>query len=545
MQTLNPVMIKELRQFARSRVLIFTVLLLLAGLLIAVGSFAAAQGAKLMLGGGSSTAGAELFAILLGILFYACLIVVPVYVASRLSAERAPGGLDLLFTTALRPGTIVRGKFYAAAVMTLLVYSVALPFLMLTYLLRGIDLPTILISTVGAYFATLCAAQFGIFFGALPISRALKIVLFALFGLQALFALPGLFIAMTYAPGARSGPILTPASGVFWTAFGAAAGFGGAWLALFYAAAVALLMPPASNRVRPLRATLAGIWTVGGAVACVLAAVHGDSSYLIPWVVFSALFCILFILIATSERDTLGPRVRREIPRSPWRRALARPFFSGPVGGLLWALLVAAITAIVCAAAHHFWPDPDLQEVFAVMGIAMLYIWGYAMAAIWVWRRLLGRRTPYRLTGLIAAAGITLGALIPAMVAVIQETQGLGPGGVQLFNIFVLSNTSYRREHVTVALAFAGLMTLLVSPWLAAQWRAFLPFEAKSGGSGDFPQPALPPLGSGPVFTAPEPPPLPAATTAAAPPATAAVPSAVPAPVAPSDVHNRDPKVDR
>lgn len=531
-RTPNPIMVKELRQFARSRVLIGTVLSLLAGLLIAVGGFAAAQGAKLALGVGSGTSGGALFAILLSILFYTGLFIVPIYCATRLSAERAPGGLDLLFTTALRPGAIVRGKLYAAAAMTLLVYSVALPFLMLTYLLRGIDLPTILVATAGAFFATVCAAQFGIFFGALPISRALKIVFFALFGLQALFAVPGLFITMALTPGARSSPLFMMTDD-FWSAFGLSAGFGGAWLALFYAAAVTLLMPPAANRARPLRATLSGLWAVGGAIACAAAAIHRDSSYLVPWVVFAALFCILFILMATSERWTLGPRVRREIPRARWRRALARPFFSGTVGGLLWALLVGAITAIVCALVDRRWPDPELKDALETLGLATLYVWGYAMTGIWVWRLLLGRHVPYRLTWMIALAGVVIGSVIPAIAAVIRETQGYGPGSVQLFNLFALADDTYRREHATVALAFAGLTTLLVAPSLARQWREFKPYDI-SPDNGGFAPSALPPLGAAPVFKTPEPPPLPAMN-----PATASAPA-----TADADGPNRKPQVD-
>lgn len=507
---LNPVMVKELRQFARSRVLIFTVLALLGGLLVAVGGFAAAQGAKLALGAGAAATGGNLFGILMGILFYGALLVVPTYCAVRLSAERSPGGLDLLFTTSLRPGEIVRGKLYAAAVMALLVYSVALPFLLLTWLLRGIDLPTIVVTTAGAWFLTLCAAQFGIFFGALPISRAMKIVLFGLFGLQALMAMPAMIFAMIAAAayGGSPRPAVDLASAEFWKMAGLIGGAGLAGLFLLYAASVALLMPPAANRARPVRATLAAIWAVSGAVALIATAAASDSSRLIPWVVFSFLFCAGILLMAISERGTLGPRIRREIPRARWRRLLARVFYSGPVGGLLWALLVGVLTFGVARACVARWPNSELEGAIEMLSIALLYLWGYAMAAVALWRGLLGRHVPYRLTWLVAVGGILLGAAIAAVSAVLRETQGLGPGSLQLFNIFALGNSSQRHLHFLAALIFAAISSLLNLRWLFAQWREFRPLDPSTD-AAEFLPAVLPPLGPAPVIAAPEPPPLP------------------------------------
>lgn len=543
---LNPVMVKELRQFARSRVLVFTVLALLGGLLIAVGGFATAQGAKLALGAGTAATGGELFGILIGILFYGALLVVPIYCAVRLSAERSPVGLDLLFTTALRPGEIVRGKLYAAAVMVLLVYSVALPFLLLTWLLRGIDLPTIVVTTAGAWFLTLCAAQFGIFFGALPVSRAFKIVLFGLFGLQAMMAMPAMIFAMIAATVSGGSPRLGVdlASAEFWKTAGLIGGMGLAELAFLYAASVALLMPPAANRARPVRATLAVIWAVSGAVALIATAAASDSSRLIPWVVFSFLFCVGILLMAISERGTLGPRVRREIPRARWRRMLARVFYSGTVGGLLWALLVGVLTFAAARACEARWPDSELEGAVEILSIALLYIWGYAMAAVALWRVLLGRHVPYRLTWLVAGGGILLGTAISAMITVLREMHGHGPDGLHLFNIFALGDASERPVHLLVAFCFAAVSSLLNARWLYVQWREFRPLDASTDAAELHPA-VLPPLGPAPVIAAPEPPPLPppkpAGVAAAAegrldavpPPASDTPPLAPPTPPAP------------
>ena len=80
---------------------------------------------------------------LLGILMFTCMIFVPLYSGGRMSLERSNADMDLLYVTTLSPGAIVRGKYLTATALTLLIFSASMPFMILTYLLRGIDLPSI------------------------------------------------------------------------------------------------------------------------------------------------------------------------------------------------------------------------------------------------------------------------------------------------------------------------------------------------------------------------------------------------------------------
>ena len=72
-----------------------------------------------------------------------CLGFVPLYAGVRLSLERNDANIDLLFVTTITPGAIIRGKYLTAMALTLLIFSACMPFITFTYLLRGIDLPTI------------------------------------------------------------------------------------------------------------------------------------------------------------------------------------------------------------------------------------------------------------------------------------------------------------------------------------------------------------------------------------------------------------------
>ncbi len=94
-----------------------------------------------------------------------CIGFVPLYCGVRLSLERNDANIDLLFVTTITPGAIVRGKYLAAMALTLLIFSACMPFMVLTYLLRGIDLPTIFL--VLAFGLVVCAAAnaLGIFAG--------------------------------------------------------------------------------------------------------------------------------------------------------------------------------------------------------------------------------------------------------------------------------------------------------------------------------------------------------------------------------------------
>src|SRR5205823_4778714 len=81
--------------------------------------------------------------ILQGILLFTCLLFIPAYTGIRLAAERSDINVDLLFISTLRPRAIVRGKFVAALVLAVLIFSACTPFMTFSYLLRGLDVPSV------------------------------------------------------------------------------------------------------------------------------------------------------------------------------------------------------------------------------------------------------------------------------------------------------------------------------------------------------------------------------------------------------------------
>src|SRR5262249_53147560 len=122
-------------------------------------------------------AGREIFEVLQGILLGTCMLLIPTYAGVRLAAEHSDSNVDLLFISTLRPRAIIAGKFQAPVVLILLILSACAPFMTFTYLLRGIDIPSILLVLGLDFLAVLLGTQLAIFLGAVPANWGLKVLL--------------------------------------------------------------------------------------------------------------------------------------------------------------------------------------------------------------------------------------------------------------------------------------------------------------------------------------------------------------------------------
>ena len=169
---LNPIVVKELRQAVQGKFLIVVLICFLCLQLLTVGLFLTDKSVT-----HSFRAGQNVFQVLLGILLGTCLLFVPAYTGIRLASERTDANVDLLFITTLRPRSIIWGKFFAGLVLTILLYSACMPFMTFTYLLRGVDLPSVFILLAFDFIVVAVSIQCGILIGCIPANRALKVIL--------------------------------------------------------------------------------------------------------------------------------------------------------------------------------------------------------------------------------------------------------------------------------------------------------------------------------------------------------------------------------
>src|SRR5262249_43604687 len=155
---INPIVVKELRQASQSRFVTATLMILLCIQLVALGLY-------LLFSGETTTsfdAGRQVFIVLLGIVFGAGMLFVPLYTAVRLVAQRSDTQVDLLYITTIKPRRIIAGKLAAATAINVLIFSACLPFVTLTYFLRGVDLPSIFILMAVCFLVIIACAQLAI-----------------------------------------------------------------------------------------------------------------------------------------------------------------------------------------------------------------------------------------------------------------------------------------------------------------------------------------------------------------------------------------------
>ncbi|HEV3343313.1 MAG TPA: hypothetical protein VG125_23280, partial [Pirellulales bacterium] len=243
---LNPILVKETRQALKSRqfIITFTLVLVLAWVwsifgvaLIGPDIYYAARGLDMFLG----------YYVILAI---PLLVVVPFGAFRSLASEREDGTYELLSITTLKPRQVVGGKLGSAVLQMLVYLSAVSPCLAFTYMLRGIDAPTILYVICCFFLASLGASVIGLVVATLTHEKHWQIVLSVLY-LFALAMLLWIGLMMAFAVLAEMPPPFQ--SSDFWTVNAILFTAYASYFALFYCASAAQLTFPSDNRSTTLR----------------------------------------------------------------------------------------------------------------------------------------------------------------------------------------------------------------------------------------------------------------------------------------------------
>lgn len=203
----NPIVVKELRQGLRTRVFwIFFAVLLVANLFISLVAFAAADE-------GGMRAGQATF-----IGYFVCLAIVQFFVIPysayrSMSREAEDETWVLLTLTGLGPRRILAGKVLSFVLQGVLYASAAAPFLLFSYYLSGIDLPTIIAALAVSVAYQVFLVAIGVSVATLAETRIVRGLLhFVLLGLL----LQGLGLGIGLTVGAAEASRKLLAEGVFW-----------------------------------------------------------------------------------------------------------------------------------------------------------------------------------------------------------------------------------------------------------------------------------------------------------------------------------------
>jgi hypothetical protein len=418
---INPIVVKELRQAVQSRFVVFTLLLYLALQMIILGTFLVVREINQRVEAADFQTGARIFLILQGILMGTCMLLIPCYTGARLALERSDANVDLLFISTLRPRSIIWGKFFSAIVLILLIFSTCAPFMVMTYLMRGIDISTILLVLAIDLLAVITGTQMAIFLTAIPTNWLLKGAL-AIIGIFILIALFGYALAGSVSL-VELGTGLPIDTWEFWGPALAFLTFILAFNGQFFIWSVAVVSPSTTNRALAPRIYTMAAWLVTGIAA--LAYSH-KINHVVPmfsWLVLATMVFCLQVLIAINERDHWGVRVARTIPTRPWLRALAFLFYSGAAGGIVFGVIGLALTLVAGWVWTLYYPSmtgidtyPFVAEILVV---SALYMFCYCMVAVHCRRLLFKDRIKPLFTWVVGLLFLGLGMSLPYILAFI------------------------------------------------------------------------------------------------------------------------------
>ena len=476
----NPIVVKELRQAVQGKFVAAVLIVLLVIQITAIGLI-------IINSDDISTrfdSGRNAFMILQTIMLGICLLFVPAYTAFRLGSERSDTNVDLLFITTIKPRAIIGGKIFAALMITVLIFSACMPFMVFTYWLRGIDLPSIFVMLAFSFLVVVVAVHIATFIASFGANRVFKILI----GVAALCLLFPIFVStlsfsfslLMTGVGSRL------SSWSFWGPALATTLILLTMIGLLFFMSVALITPISANRALAVRVYIMVAWLVGGAAGAVISYVNNDNTAVIVWSILSGSVFFLGFFVAVSERESLGSRVARKIPRTTPLRLPAFFLFSGGVSGVAWCCLMCILTLIWV----RLWKmtagkgNSSLRDAMVWVGGLGLYGFCYSMTAVFLRRTLLARWLSAKFTGLVALFLLALGSIVPYLVGYLIFFGS--PANSERTAISLLTNpfaldfdSGYRSVFLLFAGGWALIIALLNLSWFHRAIADFRPPEAK------------------------------------------------------------------
>jgi hypothetical protein len=375
---LNPILVKETRQAIKSFQFTITfVLVLVACWVVTIGGVAII-GPRIFY----AAAGGTMLWCYYIILAFPLAVVVPYAAFRSLAAEREDNTYELLSITTLRPHQIISGKLGSSIVQMAVYFSAITPCLAFTYLLRGVDLPTIAVLLVYTFFGSLGLSMIGILFATLSEQRfaqvfvSVALVAFLLFVFYGAVFLGNAMVQYSYSFIGDEG---------FWIATLALSTAYVTTFALAYFAAAGMITFTSENRSTPLRIGMlvqqaAWIGWMG------YAWIQSDFrlEVLLIMAMFALMYWYLMGTLLTAEKPQMSERMRRRLPTTSFGRANLTWLNPGPATGYMFVVANTTAIGVICVlgivisanarTAAGGWPGGEEFSFLLVIG------WGYLVA---------------------------------------------------------------------------------------------------------------------------------------------------------------------
>jgi hypothetical protein len=318
---LNPIFVKEIRQFTRSNFIAVLVNLYILLLL-----FVFISPLELIMTRDHLALTISFFWWEFGnVVVWTCFFSVVVRTVWSTSVER--NNDDLMFCSLLKPSTIVFGKLLTGFVITFILMSITLPFVVLFNLVGGSDLLYVMLVFVEIFIfvqvmnalAILIASTFK-----MPFANFLSLVAISIvFGVLNMFA-NNLTEGWQYMLVSEKITVITMI-----IAF-----------VLFTCAAIAKFSPQNSNRSFYVRLIATVIFIIVIGCTSFISPSVDMLAFVVP-MSFTAL--MFFFITVVCERDQWTPRIRRSLPKSLIFRFILFPFYTGSACGVVWIGLMMGL----------------------------------------------------------------------------------------------------------------------------------------------------------------------------------------------------------
>lgn len=329
----SPILVREIQQALSGRLFLLTLAVAVIAVVVLALSFA-------QLAEHQEQPGREAFAYCIMCLAPIALLIVPMQSFASMRQEVSGGTAEQLLMTRLRPSRIVLGKTLAGLAQFVVFLGVFAPVMAMTFLLRGVDVPTILVMLAFAVIASIAANVFAIALAAVAGNRLVQQ------GTQAIASLALLISTMGAIGGAWELPrevprLLTRPEGI--ALLLSLLALFAAGTCLFGMIATAALAHGHENRSSPFRAFAAvvmallapWVWAAIGTRFLDEAAAYVSAS---------AALCLAPIwLWAVCEDERMSPRVETLVPRAPALAWLTAPFLPGGGRGVWFAIWLSAL----------------------------------------------------------------------------------------------------------------------------------------------------------------------------------------------------------
>jgi len=476
---LNPIVVREVQQALKGRAFVLSVFIALV-VIVAIALAVASEFDP-------DSSGRDAFDAGLATLVPLLIFVVPMLAYQSMRHELKVGMVEQLMLSELDPYRIITGKLVAAMVQFLLYVSVIAPLLATSYLLRGVDMPTIGISLMFALLFCVTATAFAV-------SSAAQSVVPAMQGIANLtVAVTLAFASMAFIGYVGSGEYARDVS----------------WLVR----SDEMLM-------------VVSLFVLGGMVSCILSALSAASFLAhayenkstgfrvflfcivvvaLGWVVLfvdarsvpevNAVMLFVLLLIGTTfgvfmvtEQKELSPRVQAHVPMRGSAALLAAVFLPGRQRGMLCFVVYLAVLGGCAAICWPMLHGPGITARFAdeIRRIS-LFTAGYAVIYLsigtWVRARLPKSVSGNHLARFAVPIAVLLFCMVPALIDVFVR------GAVQHWHFGHIMNPFWTMgryadrergdEIVVYLLVFAGALLLVQLPSLIGGVREVLGASAR------------------------------------------------------------------